>query len=106
MGTDLAYLIYFFSETFISFLKLAHVSLIHKCDDNVKKYQQSAVQALYGFFALGGVLSTFVTRPFLGIYKPTMNVTTGHSRHQDLYLLINLSINLTTVYLLIIDYCH
>ena len=100
MGTDLAYLIYFFS------LKLAHVSPIHKCDEDVKKYQQSAVQALYGFFALGGVLSTFVTRPFLGIYETTMNVTTGHSRHQDLFLLINLNINFTTVYLLVIDYYH
>ena len=56
---------------------------ISKQCDSVKKYQQSAVQALYGFFALGGVLSTFVTRPFLGIYHHAINVTIGTNGTSD-----------------------
>ena len=59
----------------------ASVSPFRKQGDNVKKYQQSAVQALYGFFALGGVLSTFVTRPFLGSYQSNLNLTTNTEYH-------------------------
>ena len=44
-----------------------------------RKLQSSILQALHGFYAVGGVLSSPIARPFLGVFEQPVetNVTIG-----------------------------
>ena len=44
-------------------------------------------------------MSTFVTRPFLGIYESTINVTTGQPRHEDFFTNVVYFVSLLTVFM-------
>lgn len=53
--------------------------------ENERKLQSSILQALHGFYAVGGVISAPIARPFLGIFPmsdeddsgSSLNVTMG-----------------------------